>query len=88
MPGRCASLLCFGKTGEGFGHERHQLVEADRIDALAAAKKRPHGFERGRRLRSGIAALLRRFHLLAALLQAAPERLELPERAVGIELRV
>ena len=81
--GAAAGLV---QAGERRRDERFQLVDADRIDVLAAAEDGAQPLHRGLRLRVGVAALLGRFHLLAALLGRLSHRLHAAEEAVLVEL--
>ena len=58
MPFFSALLPVFGSPAKVVGHERLELIDADRIDVLAAAEQRAEPLERGRGLRGLVAALL------------------------------
>src|SRR5690348_6046227 len=76
------------QSRELFRHQRLQLVDSHRIDALPSTKESAQTLERRCGFRRRIAALLRPFHLGAAFFQLAAESFEFPHRTVWIELRI
>ena len=76
------------QSGELLGDEGLELVDADRLHALAAAHQNAQAFHGRGRLGVGIAALLGLLHLLAGLFHLLAEVLEFAERAVPVELHL
>src|SRR5207245_9434887 len=85
-------LLCVAgrlrETCKTLGYEWLELINRDRVDALATAEQRAETLEGRSDLRLLVTALLRGLHLLVALFELVPEFLQLAHRTVLVELHV